>query len=179
MIALWKMVGQHVNFGGNYGQFELFDQPEGGVRAVKDEPGFELDINPPLSPAHPYHTHIITDNPPSDSHAPRSRRGAAGRPVIWRSLMRRRRLSSCRPSCPLQRPMGDGLLTSPQTGKQDTRHSGRHTSIHQAYSLSFVLVSLGMLTEVCWTASSTSRPTSRLTDASPSWRAGVTACFPV
>ncbi|CEM14559.1 unnamed protein product [Vitrella brassicaformis CCMP3155] len=57
VIALWKMVGRHVNFGGNYGRFELFDQPGGGVRALRDEPGFELDINPPLPPAHPYHTH--------------------------------------------------------------------------------------------------------------------------
>ncbi|CEM22236.1 unnamed protein product [Vitrella brassicaformis CCMP3155] len=64
VIALWKMVGRHVNFGGSYGRFELFDQPGGGVRAIKDEPGFELDINPPLPPAHPYHTHIIDDNPP-------------------------------------------------------------------------------------------------------------------
>ena len=57
MIALWKMVGRHVNFGGNNGRFELFDQPGGGVRAIKDEPGFELDINPPLPPAHPFHPH--------------------------------------------------------------------------------------------------------------------------
>ncbi|CEL98432.1 unnamed protein product [Vitrella brassicaformis CCMP3155] len=64
VIALWKMVGRHVNFGGNYGRFELFDQPGGGVRAFKDEPGFELDINPPLPPAHPYHPHTINDNPP-------------------------------------------------------------------------------------------------------------------
>ncbi|CEL98434.1 unnamed protein product [Vitrella brassicaformis CCMP3155] len=58
------MVGRHVNFGGSYGRFELFDQPGGGVRALHDEPGFELDINPPLPPAHPYHTHTITDSPP-------------------------------------------------------------------------------------------------------------------
>ncbi|CEM35285.1 unnamed protein product [Vitrella brassicaformis CCMP3155] len=64
VIALWKMVGRHVNFGGHYGRFELFDQPGGGVRAIKDEPGFELDINPPLPPAHPYHTHTINGNPP-------------------------------------------------------------------------------------------------------------------
>ncbi|CEM07985.1 unnamed protein product [Vitrella brassicaformis CCMP3155] len=64
VIALWKMVGRHVNCGGHYGRFELFDQPGGGVRAIKDEPGFELDINPPLPAAHPYHTHIIDDNPP-------------------------------------------------------------------------------------------------------------------
>ncbi|CEL98440.1 unnamed protein product [Vitrella brassicaformis CCMP3155] len=64
VIALWKMVGRHVNFGGQLGRFELFDQPSGGVRAIKDEPGFELDINPPLPPAHPYRTHTINDNPP-------------------------------------------------------------------------------------------------------------------
>ncbi|CEM35299.1 unnamed protein product [Vitrella brassicaformis CCMP3155] len=64
VIALWNMLGRHVDFGGDYGRFELFDQPGGGVRALKDEPGFELDINPPLPPAHPYHTHIINDNPP-------------------------------------------------------------------------------------------------------------------
>ena len=64
VIALWKMVGRHVEFGGNYGRFELFDQPGGGVRALRDAPGFELDINPPLPPTHPYHPHIIDGNPP-------------------------------------------------------------------------------------------------------------------
>ncbi|CEM34557.1 unnamed protein product [Vitrella brassicaformis CCMP3155] len=66
VIALWKMVGRHVNFGGSsgYSRFKLFDQPGGGVCAIKDEPGFELDINPPLPPAHPFHTHTINDNPP-------------------------------------------------------------------------------------------------------------------
>jgi len=64
VVALWKMVGRHVEFGGNYGRFELFDQPGGGVRALRDAPGFELDINPPLPPAHPYHPHIIDGNPP-------------------------------------------------------------------------------------------------------------------
>ncbi|CEM22498.1 unnamed protein product [Vitrella brassicaformis CCMP3155] len=64
VIGLWKMVGRHVNFGGDYGRFELFDQPGGGVRALRDEPGYELDINPLLPPAHPYHTHTINDNPP-------------------------------------------------------------------------------------------------------------------
>ncbi|CEM20131.1 unnamed protein product [Vitrella brassicaformis CCMP3155] len=64
VIALWKMVGRHVNFGGQLGRFELFDQAGGGVRALRDEPGFELDINPPLPPAHPYRPHAINDNPP-------------------------------------------------------------------------------------------------------------------
>ncbi|CEM13323.1 unnamed protein product [Vitrella brassicaformis CCMP3155] len=64
VIALWKMVGRHVNFGGDYGRFELFDQAGGGVRAIKDEPGFELGIDPPLPPAHPFHPHTINDNPP-------------------------------------------------------------------------------------------------------------------
>ncbi|CEL92904.1 unnamed protein product [Vitrella brassicaformis CCMP3155] len=64
VIGLWKMVGRHVNFGGQRGHFELFDQPGGGVRALRDEPGFELDVNPPLPANHPYHPHIIDDNPP-------------------------------------------------------------------------------------------------------------------
>ncbi|CEM13493.1 unnamed protein product [Vitrella brassicaformis CCMP3155] len=70
VLALWKMVGRHVNFGGQLGRFELFDQAGGGVRAIKDEPGFELDINPPLPPAHPYHTHTINDNPPVRDRLP-------------------------------------------------------------------------------------------------------------
>ncbi|CEM23996.1 unnamed protein product [Vitrella brassicaformis CCMP3155] len=53
VIALWKVVGRHVNFGGNHGRFELFDQPGGGVRALRDEPGYELDINPALLPRPP------------------------------------------------------------------------------------------------------------------------------
>ncbi|CEM17825.1 unnamed protein product [Vitrella brassicaformis CCMP3155] len=53
VIALWKLVGRHVNFGGNSGRFELFDQPGGGVRAIKDKPGYELDINPPPPPRPP------------------------------------------------------------------------------------------------------------------------------
>ncbi|CEM01614.1 unnamed protein product [Vitrella brassicaformis CCMP3155] len=64
VLAMWKMIGRHVNFGGNYCRFELFDQPGGGVRAIKDEPDFELTINPPLPATHPYHPHIINDKPP-------------------------------------------------------------------------------------------------------------------
>ncbi|CEM35310.1 unnamed protein product [Vitrella brassicaformis CCMP3155] len=92
VIALWKMVGRHVNFGGQLGRFELFDQPGGGVRALKDEPGFELDINPPLPPpTHTTHTPSTTARP-SDLQS--AGRGAAGRPVVRRSLMPRRRRSS-------------------------------------------------------------------------------------
>ncbi|CEM20143.1 unnamed protein product [Vitrella brassicaformis CCMP3155] len=80
VIALWKMVGRHVNFGGELGRFKLFDQPGGGVRALKDEPGFELDINPPLPPpTHTKHTPSTTTRP-SDPQS--TRRGAAGRPVM-------------------------------------------------------------------------------------------------
>ncbi|CEL95973.1 unnamed protein product [Vitrella brassicaformis CCMP3155] len=64
VVALWKMIGRQVNFGGNCGRFELFDQQGGGVRALRDEPGFELTISPPLPPTHPYHPHMINNNPP-------------------------------------------------------------------------------------------------------------------
>ncbi|CEL95994.1 unnamed protein product [Vitrella brassicaformis CCMP3155] len=66
VLALWKMIGRHVVFGGNYGRFELFDQ-QGGVRALRDEPGYELSINPPLPATHPFHPHTINDNPPVSS----------------------------------------------------------------------------------------------------------------
>ncbi|CEM23370.1 unnamed protein product [Vitrella brassicaformis CCMP3155] len=46
VVALWKMVGRQVDFGGNLGSFELFTHSDGRLRAIKDRPayGFKYDI---------------------------------------------------------------------------------------------------------------------------------------
>ncbi|CEM06615.1 unnamed protein product [Vitrella brassicaformis CCMP3155] len=67
VVAQWKMVGRHVNFGGERGGFELFDHGNGDLRAIKDEPEHRLDLTP-LPPAHPYHPHTSPHDPPVRNH---------------------------------------------------------------------------------------------------------------
>ena len=140
MIALWKMVGRHVNFGGQLGRFELFDQPGGGVRALKDEPGFELDINPPLPPAHPYHTHTINDNPPVRSTI--SWQGGSW--TTDAAVLTHASASAFFMATILASPISNEGWTpwvAVDLYAGHTRHRGRHTSIHQGL---FPLLCVGL-----------------------------------
>ncbi|CEL98406.1 unnamed protein product [Vitrella brassicaformis CCMP3155] len=67
VVALWKIVGRQVNFGGERGRFELFDHGNGDLRAIKDEPEYRLNLTP-LPPAHPYHPHTSPHDPPVRHH---------------------------------------------------------------------------------------------------------------
>ncbi|CEM06611.1 unnamed protein product [Vitrella brassicaformis CCMP3155] len=67
VVALWKMLGRHVNFGDELGRFELFDDGNGDLRAIKDEPEHRLDLTP-LPLAHAYHPHTSPQDPPVRHH---------------------------------------------------------------------------------------------------------------
>ncbi|CEM31675.1 unnamed protein product [Vitrella brassicaformis CCMP3155] len=62
MLAQLKMVGPHIHFGDGV-TFQLFQHGD-TLRAVKDEDGFEIDIDPPLPPNHPYQQHRQPHDPP-------------------------------------------------------------------------------------------------------------------
>ncbi|CEM15698.1 unnamed protein product [Vitrella brassicaformis CCMP3155] len=62
VLAQLKMVGRHIDFG-NGVTFQLFHHGN-TLRAVKDQDGFEMDINPPLPANHPYQQHRQQHNPP-------------------------------------------------------------------------------------------------------------------
>ncbi|CEM10286.1 unnamed protein product [Vitrella brassicaformis CCMP3155] len=68
VLAQLKMVGPHIDFG-NSVTFQLFHHGDtlwavDTLRAVKDEDGFEVTINPPLPPHHPYQQHRQLHDPP-------------------------------------------------------------------------------------------------------------------
>ncbi|CEM12814.1 unnamed protein product [Vitrella brassicaformis CCMP3155] len=62
VLAQLKMVGPHIHFG-NGVPFQLFHHGT-TLWAIKDEDGFEIDIDPPLPPNHPYQLHRQPDDPP-------------------------------------------------------------------------------------------------------------------
>ncbi|CEL92776.1 unnamed protein product, partial [Vitrella brassicaformis CCMP3155] len=66
VVALWKIVGRHVDFGDEQGTFELFDHGNGDLRAIKDEPEHRLDLTP-LPPPTPT-THTPSPTPPPVRH---------------------------------------------------------------------------------------------------------------
>ncbi|CEM22604.1 unnamed protein product [Vitrella brassicaformis CCMP3155] len=79
VLAQLKMVGPHIDFG-NGVTFQLF-QYGNTLRAIQDQAGFEIDINPPLPPNHPYQQHRQPHDPPVRSriaHAP-----ALGWQLTW------------------------------------------------------------------------------------------------
>jgi len=65
-LAQLKMVGPHIDFGGGV-TFQLFHHGD-TLRAVKDQDGFEIDIDPPLPPNHPYQQHRQPHDPPVRSN---------------------------------------------------------------------------------------------------------------
>ncbi|CEM20438.1 unnamed protein product [Vitrella brassicaformis CCMP3155] len=62
VLAQLKMVGPHIDFG-NGVTFQLFQHSD-TLRAIKDQDGFELTIDPPLLANHPYQQHRQSDDPP-------------------------------------------------------------------------------------------------------------------
>ncbi|CEM12836.1 unnamed protein product [Vitrella brassicaformis CCMP3155] len=79
VLAQLKMVGPHIHFG-NGVTFQLF-QHGNGLRAIKDQYGFEIDIDPPLPPNHPYQQHRQQHDPPVRSSID------YGPPEGWQSLI--------------------------------------------------------------------------------------------
>ncbi|CEM20427.1 unnamed protein product [Vitrella brassicaformis CCMP3155] len=62
VLAQLKMVGPHIDFGDGV-TFQLF-QHDNTLMAIKDQDGFEIDIDPPLPPNHPYQQHRQPHDPP-------------------------------------------------------------------------------------------------------------------
>ncbi|CEM12813.1 unnamed protein product, partial [Vitrella brassicaformis CCMP3155] len=78
VLAQLKMVGPHIHFGDGE-TFQLFHH--GNIlRAIKDEYGFDIDIDPPLPPIHPYQQHRQPHDPPVRS------RIAYHLPEGWQSM---------------------------------------------------------------------------------------------
>ncbi|CEM25418.1 unnamed protein product, partial [Vitrella brassicaformis CCMP3155] len=67
VLAQFMMVGRHVDFGKS-SRLQIFRHGNGEVRAIKDTPGFRLDVNPPLPGAgHLYERHRLEHDPPVHS----------------------------------------------------------------------------------------------------------------
>ena len=124
------------------------------MRAIKDVPGFELDINPPPPPpAHPYHTHTINDNPPVRSTIRRQGSSwTAGGEVSTQASVSDFIMRVILADPPLANlGMTPLVWVDRYAGHTTLRQTHIHPSI-RASSLCYVLVCSGMLTAVCWTA---------------------------
>ncbi|CEM29084.1 unnamed protein product [Vitrella brassicaformis CCMP3155] len=64
VLAQLMVVGRHVDFGENGSCLRIVRHGNGEVRAIKDEPGFRLDFNPPLPPGNLYQQHRQQHDPP-------------------------------------------------------------------------------------------------------------------
>ncbi|CEM25463.1 unnamed protein product [Vitrella brassicaformis CCMP3155] len=62
VLAQLKMVGHHIHFG--VGSCLQLFQHNGEVRAIKDEPGFRLEVDPPLPANHLFLQHRQPHDPP-------------------------------------------------------------------------------------------------------------------
>ncbi|CEM38243.1 unnamed protein product [Vitrella brassicaformis CCMP3155] len=63
VLAQLMVVGRHVDFGDG-SRLQIFRHDNGEVRAIKDEPGFRLAVNPPLAAHHLYQQHRLQHDPP-------------------------------------------------------------------------------------------------------------------
>ncbi|CEM11098.1 unnamed protein product [Vitrella brassicaformis CCMP3155] len=63
VLAQLMVVGRHVAFGDG-SCLRIFRHPNGEMRAIKDEPRFRLDVNPPLAAHHLYQQHRLEHDPP-------------------------------------------------------------------------------------------------------------------
>ncbi|CEM09039.1 unnamed protein product [Vitrella brassicaformis CCMP3155] len=63
VFAQLMVVGRHVKFSDN-SCLQIFRHANGEVRAIKDEPGFQLDIDPPLLVGHLYQRNRLEHDPP-------------------------------------------------------------------------------------------------------------------
>ncbi|CEM24569.1 unnamed protein product [Vitrella brassicaformis CCMP3155] len=66
VLAQLKMVGHYIGFPNNDATFELFQHGD-QLRAIKDQSGFELTIDPPLPANHLYQQRRLAHNPPVSS----------------------------------------------------------------------------------------------------------------
>ncbi|CEM14851.1 unnamed protein product [Vitrella brassicaformis CCMP3155] len=66
VVTQLMVVGRHVDFADS-SRLELFRHGH-EVRAINDEPDFDLEVDPPLFPDHPYRQHRLQDDPPVRSH---------------------------------------------------------------------------------------------------------------
>ncbi|CEM25453.1 unnamed protein product [Vitrella brassicaformis CCMP3155] len=63
VLAQLKMVGRHVHFSDD-SCLQLFQHGNGEVRAIRDEPDFRLEVDPPLLAGHLYRQHRQPHDPP-------------------------------------------------------------------------------------------------------------------
>ncbi|CEL98355.1 unnamed protein product [Vitrella brassicaformis CCMP3155] len=63
VLAQLKMVGRYIHFSDG-SCLQLFHQGNGEVRAIIDEPNFELQVDPPLPAGHLYQQHRQPHDPP-------------------------------------------------------------------------------------------------------------------
>ncbi|CEM04432.1 unnamed protein product [Vitrella brassicaformis CCMP3155] len=63
VLAQLKMVGLHIHFSDG-SCLQLFQQNDGELRAIKDEPGFRLEVDPPLPAGHLYQQHRLEHDLP-------------------------------------------------------------------------------------------------------------------
>ncbi|CEM09005.1 unnamed protein product [Vitrella brassicaformis CCMP3155] len=66
VLAQLMVVGRHMDFGDRR-RLQIFRHGNGEVRAIEDEPGFELIVDPPLAAGHLYQQHRLLHDPPVDS----------------------------------------------------------------------------------------------------------------
>ncbi|CEM01993.1 unnamed protein product [Vitrella brassicaformis CCMP3155] len=66
VLAHLKMVDRHIHMG-NGVTFQLFEHDNGRLRAIRDQIGFELQVDPPLPPGHLYQRHRRQHDPPVNS----------------------------------------------------------------------------------------------------------------
>ncbi|CEM36232.1 unnamed protein product [Vitrella brassicaformis CCMP3155] len=62
MLAQLMVVGRHIDFGDG-SCLQIFRRANGEVRAIRDEPGFRLDVDPPLAADHLYQRHRLQHDP--------------------------------------------------------------------------------------------------------------------
>ncbi|CEM00920.1 unnamed protein product [Vitrella brassicaformis CCMP3155] len=64
VLAQLRMVGRHFQFSDG-SCLQLFQHGNGGMRAIKDQPGFELEVDPALPAGHLYRQHRQPYDPPA------------------------------------------------------------------------------------------------------------------
>ena len=156
------VVGRHIDFGDGT-RLQIFRHGNGEVRAVKDEPGFRLDVNSPL-PAHQlYQRHRVEHDPPVASgifyHMGINQWVSGGFLYEYASW------SSFAKKMVLRHFYGTHQTNS--TSIRLNRYHTNGTSGKRGASLIVCVVGSGVLVAAVWMASSPSRPTHRWPGAPP------------
>ncbi|CEM29749.1 unnamed protein product [Vitrella brassicaformis CCMP3155] len=63
VLAQLMVVGRYIDFGDG-SRLQIFRHANGEVRAIRDEPGFRLEVKPPLPAGHLYQRHRLQHDPP-------------------------------------------------------------------------------------------------------------------